>query len=177
MCDTVHYTVTPIIYTVKIPEKCLSPSSPDGLTLIPKGHCIWTSGDLRVTLLPSSEVDASLELGRIWEEGKDKWISLSDLSYPLECYTQILFPGGDKHPFSCFACSNLEFSSYSQISTVFTTMECFAMLSNLHYSEIWTHVKSRHCTHEAWYHFVTQITRWILNPRVVIVFSKFSTKL
>ena len=122
-------------------------------------------------------MDAALELGRIWEEGKDKWISLSDLSYPLECYTQILFPGGDKHPFSCFACSNLEFSSYSQISTVFTTMECFAMLSNLHYSEIWTHVKSRHCTHEAWYHFVTQITRWILNPRVVIVFSKFSTKL
>ena len=122
-------------------------------------------------------MDAALELGRIWEEGKDKWISLSDLSYPLECYTQILFPGGDKHPFSCFACSNLEFSSYSQINTVFTTMECFAMLSNLHYSEIWTHVKSRHCTHEAWYHFVTQITRWILNPRVVIVFSKFSTKL
>ena len=143
-----------------------------------KGHCVWMSVDLRVPLFPSSEMAAALELGRIWEERKDKWISLSDLSYPLECYTQILFPGGDKYPFSCFSCSNLEFSSYSQISTVFTTiahsshgMFCnvkqFVLLWNLNIR------KSRHCVHEAWYHFVTQITRWILNPRVVYCFFKF----
>lgn len=115
-----------------------------------KGHCVWMPWGLRVTLLPSSEMDAALKLGRIWKERKDKLISLSDLSYPRECYrffyTQASFPGGDKHAFPCFfLCSNLELSSCSQISTVFTTshraaMEYFAMLSNLYYSEIWTHV-------------------------------------
>ena len=92
-----------------------------------KGHCVWMPWGLRVTLLPSSETHAALELGRIWKERKDKLISLSDLSYPRECYrfsyTQASFPGGDKHAFPCFfLCSNLEFSSCSQISTVFTTI-------------------------------------------------------
>lgn len=89
----------------------------------------------------------ALELGRVWEERKDKLISLSNLSSPNErngfFYDKGSFPGGDWHPFSCFfSCSNLVFSSYSQISTVFTTVThssygIFATLSNSYYSEIW----------------------------------------
>lgn len=138
-----------MINTLKIPRKYLSLLVPNGWPWNQKRllECHEVCG---LCDLLSSEMDTALELGRIREERKDTLISLSNLSSGQECnrffYNKVWFLGGDKHPFSFFfSCSNLEFSSYSQISAVFKTVhisatEYFAMLSNSYFSEIWIYV-------------------------------------
>lgn len=164
------YIATLLINTIKIPGKCLALllPSPSGWPWNQRRLCLNAMRPMGCATTVFRDGHCS-GVGRFWEERRDKLISMSNLSSLHECnrsfYNKVSFPGGDKHPFSCFfSCSNLEFSSYSQISKVFTTVahssyeifcnfKQFTLLWNLNIC------RSRHNMHEAWYHCVMLSSR------------------
>lgn len=171
--------IKPLLWLTRLKSQGNSchPSCPVGV-LETKGDCIWMSWGLWVVLL-SSEMDTALGLRRIWEETKDKSVSLSNLSSLHECKrffcNEVSFPATIFLLLFVFQC---RVSSYSQISPVFTTVpqNSHGIFCNVkQFVELWNLniCYSRHNMHEAWYHIFTLTTRWILNPRVVALFEFF----